>query len=91
MSQFMTIHRAPGMSQEEFQQNTSDVVASKHAQVLNVYVNMFEGFIVTYYEAESEAMLVKEFERLGFPHDEVHEIQMAFTREQLEQMAAGDH
>ncbi len=89
MPQFATIHRAPGLSQEEFMQNAADVLVGKHATMVNVFVNVFEGFIVTIYEAESSEMVVKEFERLGFPYDEVHEIQINITGEQLAAMVAG--
>jgi hypothetical protein len=84
--QFISIHRAPGLSQEEFQQNAPDVLASKHAKMLHTYVNVFEGFIVTLYEGDSQDAVVKEFERLGFPHDEIHEIQINMPREALEAM-----
>ena len=86
MPQFVTIHRAPGLSQEEFAQNAPDVLASKHATMLHVYVNVFEGFIVTLYEADTVDLVVKEFERLGFPHDEIHEVQLDISHDQLAAM-----
>ena len=67
-------------------QNAPDVLKGTHATMVSVTVNIFEGFIVTLYEADSEEMVIKEFERLGFPYDEVHEIQMYITREQLAAM-----
>jgi len=87
--QFISIHRAPGLSQEEFQQNAPDVLESKYAKSLHTYANVFEGFIVTLYEGESADAVVKEFERLGFPHDEIHEIQINMPREALEGMVKG--
>ena len=89
MPQFISIHRAPGLSQEEFQQNAPDVLESKYAKSLHTYANVFEGFIVTLYEGESADAVVKEFERLGFPHDEIHEIQINMPREALEGMVKG--
>ncbi len=89
MPQFISIHRAPGLSQEEFQQNAPDVLESKYAKSLHTYANVFEGFIVTVYEGESADAVVKEFERLGFPHDEIHEIQINMPREALEGMVKG--
>ena len=80
MPLFASIHRAPGLSQEEFMQNTPDVLKGTHATMVNVSANIFEGFIVTLYEADSPDMVVKEFERLGFPHDEVHEVQINISR-----------
>ena len=89
MPQFATIHRAPGLSQAEFMQNAPDVLEGKHATMVNVFVNIFEGFIVTISEADDAAKVEKEFERLGFPFDEVHEIQINITHDQLAQMAGG--
>lgn len=86
MPQFISIHRAPGLSQEEFQQNAPDVLKGTYATNLQTFANVFEGFIVTLYEADDQDAVVKEFERLGFPHDEVHEIQLNMPREQLEAM-----
>jgi hypothetical protein len=87
--QFIAIHRAPGLSQEEFAQNAPDVLAGKHAKSLHTYANMFDGFIVTLYEGENEDAVVKEFERLGFPYEEIHEIQINMPREGLEAMVKG--
>lgn len=88
MPLFMTVHRAPGLSREEFQQNAPDVLESRNAKMLHVWVNMFEGFIVTLYEGESAAAVESEFERVGFPFEEIHEIQLDVSREQLERMVA---
>ena len=86
MPLFMTVHRAPGLSREEFQQNAPDVLESKHARMLHVWVNMYEGFIVTLYEGESAEAVEAEFERIGFPFEEIHEMQLDVSRERLEQM-----
>lgn len=93
MPLFVTIHRAPGLSREEFQQNAPDVLESKHAKMLHVFVNMFEGFIVTVYEGEDAGAVEQEFERLGFPFEEIHEVQLSITREQLQHMveSGGSH
>ena len=93
MPLFVTTHRAPGLSREEFQQNAPDVLESRHAKMLHVYVNMFEGFIVTVYEGDNAGAVEQEFERLGFPFEEVHEVQLSITRDQLQQMveSGGGH
>jgi hypothetical protein len=87
--QFISIHRAPGLSQEEFQQNAPDVLEGKHARNLHTYANVFEGFIVTLYEGDSRDAVVKEFERLGFPYDEIHEVQINMPRDGLDAMVKG--
>ncbi len=89
MPLFASIHRAPGLSQEEFMQNAPDVLEGKHATMVHVFANIFEGFIVTVYDGESADAVVKEFERLGFPHDEVHEVQIAITPRSARGMVEG--
>jgi len=87
MPKFISIHQAPGVSQEEFQMNAKAVAEGKYATPLQSFANLMEGFIVTYYEAASEDELVKEFERLGFPYQEIHEIQFMATGEDMKKMA----
>jgi phosphosulfolactate synthase (CoM biosynthesis protein A) len=89
MPQYATIHHAPGLSQEEFMQNAPDVVKGTNATMVSVAANVFEGFIVTVYEADDEAALIKEFERLGFPYDEIHEVQLNISHDQLAAMVEG--
>jgi hypothetical protein len=88
MPKFVTIHQAPGLSREEFAQTAPAVLESKHAHFLQVFANVFEGFIVSVYEAADRAALEREFERLGFPFEQIHEAQLALTREDLAQMVA---
>ena len=87
MPQYVSTHLAPGMSSEEFQMAAKGVAESKFATFVHVYANLVEGFICTVYEADSEDQLVKEFERLGFPYDGIHEIQFSVDAAQLRQMA----
>ncbi len=88
MSQFITIHRAPGLTEEEFAANAPAVLEGKHARFVQSFVNLLEGFIVTVYEADDKDALEREFERLGFPFDEMHEVQLATTRDGLAQLLA---
>ena len=88
MPKFMTIHQAPGLSREEFAATAPAVLESKHARFLQVFANVFEGFIVSIYEADDRAALEREFERVGFPFQEIHEAQLAMTRDDLTQLAA---
>ena len=53
-----------------------------------MWVDMFSGFIVSIYEAEDQAALEREFERLGFPWDEVHAVQVQMDYDTLERMIA---
>ena len=86
MTRFVTIHRAPGLSREELQGNAAPVLEGVHATFEQMWVDMFNGFIVTVYQADSQAALESEFERLGFPWDEVHEVQVHLDHAALEQM-----
>ena len=71
---FLSTHLAPGLTREEMDQNASEVAQCKYAQFVHLYVNMREGFIATVYEATDQKQLEREFERLGFVWDEMHEI-----------------
>ena len=51
-----------------------------------MWVDMFNGFVVTVYEAEDQAALEREFERLGFPWDEVHAVQVHMDQATLKQI-----
>ncbi len=88
MTRFVTIHRAPGLSREELQGNAGPVLEGLNAQFEQMWVDMFSEFIVTVYHAENQAALESEFERLGFPWDEVHEVQVQLDRPSLEKMVA---
>jgi hypothetical protein len=90
MTRFVTIHRAPGLSRDELQGNARPVLEGVNAQFEQMWVDMFSGFIVTVYQAESQAALESEFERLGFPWDEVHAVQVQLDRSALEQMVAAN-
>ena len=88
MTQFVTIHRAPGLSRDELQSNAAPVLEGVNARFQHMWVDMFSGFIVTVYEAEDQAALESEFERLGFPWDEVHAVQVHMDHAALEQIIA---
>jgi hypothetical protein len=88
MTRFVTIHRAPGLSRDELQSNAKPVLEGVNAQFEQMWVDMFSGFIVTVFQAENQAALESEFERLGFPWDEVHEVQVHLDRPALEKMVA---
>jgi hypothetical protein len=86
MPRYLAIHHAPGVSQEDFQRNIPEVLRGKYATFVHTYVNLQKGTIVNIYEAESEAALAREFERIGFPFDEIQEIQFGASAEDLRQM-----
>lgn len=86
MPQYISIHRAPGLKQEEFVDNAIHVYNGEMAKFLRSYVNLGEGFIVSICEAENTDQLEEQFEQWGFPFDEIHEVQFEQTRDGMEQM-----
>ena len=89
MPRYLAIHHAPGVSQADFQRNIPEVLRGKHATFVQTYVNLAEGTVVNIYDAESEAALAREFERIGFPFDEIREIQFAGSADELRKMVGG--
>lgn len=86
MPQFMSTHRAPGLLREQWAENAVAVIASTHARYIQAYANLATGFIVTIHEADSREKLVEHFEEMGFPFDEIHEVQLSQSFAEMESM-----
>lgn len=86
MPQYMTVHRAPGMLKEQWVENAEGVYAGEHARFVQAYVNLGTGFIFTIYEADNREKLEEQFEELGLPFDEIHEIQFSQSHAEMVQM-----
>ena len=89
MPRFLAIHHAPGVSQEDFQRNIPDVLAGKYATFVHTYVNLAHGTIVNIYDADNAAAVAREFERIGFPFDEIQEVQFGASADDLRKMTGG--
>jgi hypothetical protein len=89
MATFLTLHQAPGLSADEIAGYGPDVAQGLHARFRNLYVNFGSGFVVTVYEAESRDAVEREFERIGFPFDDIHEIDYTLDADQLATMVSG--
>ena len=89
MPRFLVIHHAPGVSQEDFQRNMAEVLAGKHATFAHTYVNLAHGTIVNIYEGDSEEAVARELERVGFPFDEIQQIQFEGSAADLRKMGGG--
>ncbi len=89
MPRFFAIHHAPGVSQEDFQRNIPDVLAGKHATFVHTYVNLAHGTIVNIYDADNAASVAREFERIGFPFDEIQEVQFGASADDLRKLTGG--
>ena len=86
MAQYIAVHRAPGLLREQWVENAKSVYASKHASFKQAHVNLSTGFIVTIHDAESRESLEEHFEVLGFPFDEIHEIQFSQSYSEMVDM-----
>ncbi len=91
MPRYLVIHHAPGVSQADFQGNVPEVIRSKHATFVHTYVNLTAGTIVNIYDGDSVEAVGRELERIGFPYDEIQEIQFSASMDDLRKMtgAAG--
>lgn len=89
MPTYLTTHLSPGLSAEEIANNAPDVAESKYATFQTMYVNMLSGFIVSVYDADDRAALEREFERVGFPFEEIHEVHFALDSAGLQSMVQG--
>ncbi len=89
MPRYLVIHHAPGVSQADFQRNIPEVLRGKHATFVHTYVNLQAGTIVNIYDGESASAVGRELERVGFPYDEIQEIQFAASNEDLRKMSGG--
>jgi hypothetical protein len=89
MPRYLVIHHAPGISSEDFQKNMPAVLEGKHAKIVQNYTNLVNGTIVNIYDGESDQAVARELERIGFPFDEIQEVQFAASHEELRRMAGG--
>ena len=83
MPQYMTVHRAPGFLREQWVEGSQGVYAGQYATFKQAYVNLAAGFIFTVYEADNREKLIEQFEELGFPYDEIHEIQFSQSYDEM--------
>jgi hypothetical protein len=89
MPRFLAIHHAPGVNQEDFQRNIPEVLRGKYATFVHTYVNLSAGTIVNIYDADNKESLAREFERIGFPFDEIQEVQFGASADDLRKMSGG--
>ncbi|MFO7562878.1 MAG: hypothetical protein R6X02_09575 [Enhygromyxa sp.] len=82
----MTIHRAPGMLKEQWVENSDAVYAGQHAKFEQAHVNLQTGFVFTIYTADSREKLIEQFEEIGLPFDEIHEIQFSQSHAEMVEM-----
>jgi hypothetical protein len=86
VAKFLVIHHAPGVTPEQFQENVPDILANRHATFLHCYANMANGTIVNLYDAEDDAAVEREMEAIGFPFDEITQVQFDASPDDLRAM-----
>jgi hypothetical protein len=86
MPLFMTVHRAPGLSREDVAGNALPVMKAEIAVFRHMYANLSSGFMLSIFEADSREKVEEQLEILGFPIDEMHEVQFGQSRAEMEQM-----
>ncbi len=89
MARYLVIHHAPGVTREAFAQSVPAVLEGKHAKFVHCYANLVDGVIVNIYEGDSEEAVGREMERIGFPFDEIKEVQFSASTEDLRRMPHG--
>jgi len=86
MPRYLVIHHAPGVTAEDFQRSVPAVLEGKFASFVQCYANMVDGVIVNLYDGETEQAVARELERIGFPFDEIKELQFAAGAADLQKM-----
>jgi hypothetical protein len=89
MPRYLVIHHAPGVTPEDFQKSVPAVVEGRHATFVQCYANMVDGVIVNLYDGTDAAAVARELERIGFPFDEIKELQFSASHAELKQMMGG--
>jgi hypothetical protein len=89
MPRYLVIHHSPGVTAEDFQKNVPNVLEGKYAKFVQGYANLVNGTIVNIYDGDNEAAVGRELERIGFPFDEIQEVQFAASNEDLRKMVGG--
>jgi hypothetical protein len=87
MPRFLVVHHAPGVTAEDFQRSIPSVLEGKHATFVQCYANLVDGVIVNLYDGADAASVGRELERIGFPYDEIKELQFAASLDDLRKMA----
>jgi hypothetical protein len=87
MPRFLVIHHSPGVTAEDFQKSVPAILQNKHAHFVHAYANMVSGTIVNLYDGDSADAVGRELERIGFPYDEIQEVQFSASEADLKKMA----
>jgi hypothetical protein len=84
MQKYMSLHRAPGLLPENWDDTSSGVYAAKTIRFVQSYVNLAVGFIFTIWEAPSKDALIEQLEEWGMPYEEIHDVQFSQSHAEME-------
>jgi hypothetical protein len=84
MKKYMSLHRAPGLLPENWDDNSVGIHASKSVRFVQSYVNLGTGFIFTVWETASQDALIEQLEEWGMPFEEIHEVQFSQSFPEME-------
>jgi hypothetical protein len=71
---------------EDFQKSVPTVLEGKFATFVQCYANLVDGVIVNLYDADNEQSVSRELERIGFPFDEIKQLQFQASADDLRKM-----
>ena len=86
MPRFLVIHHAPGVTPEDFQKSVPAILQNKYAHFVHSYANLASGTIVNIYDGDTSEAVGRELERIGFPYDEIQEVQFNASADDLKRM-----
>jgi Protein of unknown function (DUF4242) len=90
MATFLTTHQAPPLVGDALSDSAAEIAESVHATFRTLYVNLKTGYLVSVYEAENAEAVEREFERLGYPFDQIHEIELTLDAASFKALADGN-
>ena len=88
MSLFLTAHLAPSISEAELASYGPEVAEGVHATFKQFYANSESGHIFMIYEADNAEQVIAELERLGFPYEAIHELDLQLDAAALSALRA---
>ena len=86
MATFLATHQAPPLDGTAISGSAAEIAESVHATFKTMYVNLKSGFLVSVYEADDADAVEREFERLGYPFEQIHEIELTLDAASIKAM-----
>jgi hypothetical protein len=84
MQKFMSLHLAPGLLPENWDDTSTGVYHAKAVRFVQAYVNLGVGRIISIWEAPNKDTLIEQFEEWGMPFEEINEVQFSQSHAEME-------